>query len=48
MSKVGQIERVTQNRIVQLFREKLGYAYRHPFGKYQFDPLSVFMEKKLV
>jgi putative acetyltransferase len=27
--------------------EKLGYAYRAPFGKYNFDPLSVFMEKRL-
>lgn len=27
MSKVGQIERSTQNRIVKLFQEKLGYRY---------------------
>jgi putative acetyltransferase len=27
--------------------EKLGYAYRTPFGAYQPDPLSVFMEKQL-
>jgi type I restriction enzyme R subunit len=27
MSKVGQIERLTQDRVVKLFREKLGYAY---------------------
>lgn len=27
--------------------EKLGYAYRPPFGRYQPDPLSVFMEKQL-
>lgn len=27
MSDVGQIERATQNRIVKLFREKLGYRY---------------------
>ena len=27
MSEVGDIERVTQNRVVQLFRDKLGYAY---------------------
>jgi putative acetyltransferase len=27
--------------------EKLGYVYRSPFGNYQLDPLSVFMEKKL-
>jgi putative acetyltransferase len=28
--------------------EKLGYEYRGPFGAYLEDPLSVFMEKKLV
>jgi type I restriction enzyme R subunit len=27
MSKVGQLERATQNRIVKLFRDQLGYAY---------------------
>lgn len=27
--------------------EKLGYVYRTPFGSYQPDPLSVFMEKQL-
>lgn len=27
--------------------EKLGYTYRPPFGSYQPDPLSVFMEKQL-
>ncbi len=27
MSTVGQIERITQNRVVKLFREQLGYAY---------------------
>ena len=27
MSKVGQIERITQNRIVQLFQEQLQYTY---------------------
>jgi type I restriction enzyme, R subunit len=27
MSKVGQIERATQNRIVQLFQQQLGYVY---------------------
>ena len=24
---IGQIERATQNRVVQLFQEKLGYTY---------------------
>ena len=27
MSKVGQIERATQDRIVKLFQDQLGYAY---------------------
>jgi putative acetyltransferase len=27
--------------------ERLGYAYRPPFGSYGLDPLSVFMEKRL-
>jgi len=25
--KIGQVERITQNRIVKLFSEKLGYEY---------------------
>jgi type I restriction enzyme, R subunit len=27
MSTVGQIERATQNRVVKLLREQLGYTY---------------------
>jgi len=27
--------------------ERLGYAYRPPFGSYRLDPWSVFMEKRL-
>ena len=27
MNNIGQIERLTQNRVVRLFRETLGYAY---------------------
>lgn len=27
MSTIGQIERLTQNRVVKLFREQLGYDY---------------------
>lgn len=33
MSKVGQIERETQNRLVKLMQEKLGYAYLGNFEK---------------
>ncbi len=32
MSTVGQIERITQNRVVKLFREQLGYTY---LGKWE-------------
>ena len=28
MSKVGQLERVTQNRVVKLFQEKLDYRFK--------------------
>ena len=31
--KVGQIEKVTQNRIVALFRDRLGYKYLGNFGE---------------
>ncbi|MDD4149575.1 MAG: hypothetical protein PHE33_06060 [Bacteroidales bacterium] len=27
MDKIGQIERITQNRVVKLFKEELGYTY---------------------
>ena len=27
MSKVGQIEKATQNRVVKLFKKQLGYSY---------------------
>ena len=27
MSEVGDIEKATQNRVVQLFKQQLGYAY---------------------
>ena len=30
------------------FYEKLGYKFCEPFGDYQIDPLSVFMEKYLL
>jgi type I restriction enzyme R subunit len=27
MNKIGQLERETQNRVVQLFQQQLGYHY---------------------
>ncbi len=32
MSNVGQIERATQQRVVKLFREHLGYGYLGDWG----------------
>ena len=37
---------ISQPEALALY-EKLGYQYRAPFGSYQLDPLSVFMEKLL-
>jgi len=37
---------IHQKEAIQLY-EKLGYYRIGPFGEYQEDPLSVFMEKKL-
>jgi type I restriction enzyme R subunit len=34
MNKVGSIERITQNRVVKLFQEELGYTY---LGDWQED-----------
>jgi type I restriction enzyme R subunit len=34
MTKIGQSERKTQNRIVKLFQEKLGYKY---LGDWQYN-----------
>lgn len=38
---------VKQPEAISLYR-KLGYAFREPFAPYGPDPLSVFMEKRLV
>ncbi|MEE4265214.1 MAG: GNAT family N-acetyltransferase [Desulfobacteraceae bacterium] len=38
---------IHQKEAIQLY-EKLGYDRIGPFGEYEEDPLSVFMEKKLV
>lgn len=37
---------ISQPEALALY-EKLGYQYRTPFGSYQLDPFSVFMEKRL-
>ncbi len=37
---------IKQPEAIALYR-KLGYAERGPFGTYQPDPLSLFMEKRL-
>jgi putative acetyltransferase len=37
---------VKQPEALGLYR-RLGYLERAPFGKYQIDPLSVFMEKRI-
>jgi len=45
MSKVGEIERATQNRIVQLFREQLGYQY---LGDWEYRANNSNIEEDLV
>jgi len=42
MSKVGQRERITQNRVVRLFRENLGYDY---LGNWEYRPGNRNVEK---
>ncbi len=58
MSNVGQIERATQQRVVKLFREQLGYDYLGDWGSrpddqnisrnrnIDTDLLSRFLEKQ--
>ena len=38
---------IHQKEAIKLY-ERLGYYRIDPFGEYKVDPLSVFMEKKLV
>lgn len=45
MSSVGQIERITQNRIVKLFREKLGYDF---LGNWEDRPNNSNIEETLL
>lgn len=45
MTTVGQIERATQNRVVKLFREQLGYDY---LGNWEDRPNNRNVEEKLL
>jgi len=45
MSKVGEIERATQNRILKLFREQLGYQY---LGDWEYRANNSNIEEDLV
>ena len=45
MSDVGDIERITQNRVVRLFRDKLGYTY---LGDWQDRPNNSNIKEELL
>lgn len=45
MSTVGQIERLTQNRIVKLFKEQLGYNY---LGNWEIRPNNRNIEEEIL
>ena len=45
MGKVGDIERITQNRVVKLFKEKLGYTY---LGNWEDRPNNSNVEEELL
>ena len=45
MGNVGDIERITQNRVVRLFKEKLGYTY---LGNWEDRPNNSNIEEDLV
>ena len=45
MSTVGQVERETQNRIIKLFRDELGYTY---LGNWEERPHNSNIEKGLL
>ncbi len=52
MDKVGQIERITQNRVVKLFQDELGYSYlgnwedRENNSNIEVDLLTAFLSRK--
>ena len=45
MSKVGQLERVTQNRVVKLFQEKLDYRY---LGNWEYRENNYNIEEEIL
>jgi type I restriction enzyme, R subunit len=45
MSNIGQSERVTQNRVIALFRDELGYNY---LGNWQDRPNNSNIEESLL
>jgi len=45
MGNVGDIERITQNRVVELFKEKLGYTY---LGTWEDRPNNSNIEEALL
>ncbi|MFD1316178.1 type I restriction endonuclease subunit R [Namhaeicola litoreus] len=52
MCRVGSIERITQNRVVRLFQDELGYTYlgnweeRETNGNIEEELLSAYLQKK--
>src|SRR5690606_11158899 len=52
MSKVGSIERITQNRVVKLFHEEIGYTYlgdweeRENNSNIEVELLTAYLKKK--
>jgi type I restriction enzyme R subunit len=52
MSAVGQLERATQNRVIALFRDELGYRYlgdwtdRDGNSNIEEEPLSAWLTKR--
>jgi type I restriction enzyme, R subunit len=52
MSEIGQIERITQNRVIKLFREELGYQFlgnweeRENNSNIEEELLSKYLERK--
>ena len=53
MSNIGDIERKTQNRVIKLFADELGYEYlgnwqdRHKNSNIEEEYLLLFLKKKV-